>query len=63
MRIEIEIRLGNDAMQTGADVAGALRKLAKHIESYGSDDLIEPETIKHIMDSNGNCVGQMELTG
>lgn len=50
-RFELNITLGNDAMQSGPDVARALREVADRIE----DGL---EARGPIRDANGNTVGQ-----
>lgn len=52
----INIRIGNDAMQTGGDVAGALRKLADRIEEESPD--LEPHSL---FDGKGNRVGEAKL--
>ena len=52
----IDIRLGNDMMQTGGDVAGALRKLADRIEEESPE--LEPHSL---FDVNGNRVGEASL--
>lgn len=49
-RFELQIELGNDAMQSGPDVAAALRQVADRIET----DLEARGSIK---DANGNTVG------
>lgn len=46
----VEIELGNDAMQTGADVAAALREIADKLDA-GIDAGI-------VRDANGNEVGR-----
>ena len=53
--VKIEIRLGNEAMQSGADVAAALRALADRLERDGLQCL---QTIK---DENGNRVGEVSI--
>lgn len=45
----LSIKMGNDAMQTGEDVAGALRDAANYIEQRDQGSLI--------IDANGNTVG------
>lgn len=45
----LEITMGNDAMQDGADVAGLLRDAADYLESGGTSDTL--------YDYNGNKVG------
>jgi hypothetical protein len=59
MKFTLEIDLGNDAMQTGSDVAAALRRLAVKL----SDSLFD-EGADHgrIMDLNGNKVGTWEVS-
>lgn len=47
----LTIELGNDTMQSGPDVAGALREVADRIEH----DLEARGTIR---DANGNTVGR-----
>ena len=58
MKFTLNIELGNDAMQTGADISDALHKLAGKV--YGFDDAIEGER-GVIMDTNGNKVGEWEV--
>lgn len=50
----LKINLGNDAMQTTRDVAGALRRVAGWMET-GTDR-------GRILDDNGNLVGEFGLT-
>lgn len=47
----LRIRLGNSEMQTGSDVASALRRAADMLEEYGAD---APQSL---LDVNGNRVG------
>jgi hypothetical protein len=56
-RFELKIELGNDAMQTGADVARALRKLAEHMEDTDLETPIDRPDSGHVRDTNGNRVG------
>ena len=49
----LKITLGNDAMITGYDIAGALREVAGRIENPGYIRKDEGR----IMDLNGNTVG------
>lgn len=60
MKLKLEITLGDDAMQTGNDLAGALRSVATLFE----------ERLPHgvgsgaqgiIRDLNGNTVGSWEM--
>jgi hypothetical protein len=58
----LKINLGNDAMQTGYNIASALTKTARTIEDIGY--LLNPEMNgEHgpIMDINGNKVGHWEI--
>ena len=50
----LTIRLGNDAMQTGEDVAEALRQAANYIEQH--------DTGSAVYDLNGNRVGSFGYT-
>lgn len=56
MKFQLEIELGNDAMQTTEDVAEALEQVAKElsliVSGWGS-----------IRDRNGNKVGTWKLVG
>jgi hypothetical protein len=55
----LEIETGNDAMQTGADIAGALTKLAGKINP---DFKTDGETLpRPILDDNGNRVGYYQI--
>ena len=71
----LTIRLGNDAMQTGGDIAEALRKVADRIDArrflqegdgpvydvtYG---VLRDTRYDHnrIMDANGNAVGEWSI--
>jgi hypothetical protein len=60
MQFTLTIDLGNDAMQTRADIESALRKLGQNCR-YMSDP---PEAGDDgaIMDDNGNKVGRWEVT-
>jgi hypothetical protein len=60
MRFELKIELGNDAMRTPANVASALRTIAKSgLEAlYGRFTVGDYGTIR---DVNGNTVGGWEL--
>ena len=53
-RFDLHIDLGNDAMQTGEDVAEALRRIAEMLD-HGY-------TSNRIGDLNGNAVGTWTLT-
>ena len=52
----LNLRLGNDAMQTPEDIAEALRRAAGWLEDYGHDD-IENGGSQTLIDQNGNRVG------
>jgi hypothetical protein len=53
----LKITLGNEAMQTGSDIAESLREIANRIETY--DSMKFPET--KIRDINGNSVGTWKV--
>ena len=61
MTFRLKIELGNAAMLTGQDVAGALREVADKVEAIGDDELgnTDPYDRKgKIRDINGNTVGE-----
>lgn len=60
----LSIRLGNDAMQTGRDVAEALRKAADRVESTHDDVNLDDWNglSGGIRDLNGASVGRWEVT-
>lgn len=53
----LTIKLGNAEMETGRDVADALRKVAHRIE----DNALPLGDVDAIMDMNGNNVGSWEV--
>jgi hypothetical protein len=60
MKFKLEITMGNDVMQTGADISKLLRGLATALEHAGA-----PEEGRYaslpcgvVMDDNGNKVGK-----
>ena len=58
MRFMLEIALGNDAMQSGRDVAHALVRAGGQIErAVGSSPLGASGESGVVMDANGNQVG------
>ena len=59
MQVKITIGLGNDAMQTGHDVARALRDLATRFER--DDGEAPPRGTYGIRDLNGNTVGSARV--
>ena len=52
----LNLRLGNDAMQTPEDIAEALRRAAGWLEDYGHDN-VENGGSQTLIDQNGNHVG------
>lgn len=56
-KVLMEIDLGNDAMQTGEDIANALRKVSLIIEKAP----IEEGFVTIIRDENGNNVGILRI--
>jgi len=59
VEFKLKIKLGNAAMQTGSDVASALRKAASAVEI--DDELAGRGGI--IRDLNGNTVGDWSVSG
>ena len=59
MKFLLEIELGNDAMQMGADVAEALRHVANKMDGHY---IIAKEGCLTIRDLNGNRVGEYKVT-
>ena len=53
MKFTLTIELGNDAMQTPEDVAGALREVADDVERTSM-----PQDGHRVRDYNGNTVGR-----
>lgn len=60
MDFKLKIKLGNEAMQNGHDIAGALRKIAVVVGDYNE---VSPGMGGGIRDLNGNTVGEWEVTG
>ena len=58
MTFTLKITLGNDAMQTPEDIAGALRDAARRINGLPEDMRGE---FGKIRDSNGNTCGKWEV--
>lgn len=56
-KVIMEIELGNDAMQTGEDIATAMQKVSFIIE----EARIEEGLKTHIFDGNGNNVGFLKI--
>lgn len=60
MKLKIEIEIGNEAMQTGTDLARAVKRVAKSIDNIFeggepiSHGLLGSSTVR---DDNGNRVG------
>ena len=61
MIFTLEIELGNDAMEQYTDIAGVLRKIARKFDLESTEPITRVDGGK-IMDSNGNSVGQWEIT-
>ena len=59
MKFVLRIDLGNDAMQTRADIEEVLRKLGKNL-AYMSDPPEDGDEGK-IQDINGNTVGEWHV--
>ena len=66
MRFTVTITLGNEAMQTGMDIANSLRAVADHIDDpnqFFEDPTDESGFDRYgkIRDLNGNTVGKWEV--
>ena len=59
MKFTLEIELGNEAMQTGDDVALALRRLSVKLVDARIDVGADRGTIR---DANGNAVGKWAVS-
>lgn len=58
--LSLVVRLGNEQMSTGADVAWSLRNLADKIEDMSSTDLFDADDFR-MRDVNGNAVGEVTV--
>lgn len=61
MKLRIEIKFGNDAMQTYQDARTALLKASKSMESFG--EFPNDGDDGKIRDENGNTVGAWSVEG
>lgn len=61
MELKLTIRTGNDAMQSGEDLAEALERAAKHVRYLGSEPLPEPVSAQRVLDRNGQTVGSWHI--
>ena len=57
MKFSLDIELGNAAMQTGDDVAEALRKVAQKLADTYDGTTLPNWEFGTIKDANGNAVG------
>jgi hypothetical protein len=64
VRVELEVELGNEAMQTVGDVSEAVqRSFAFHARSVGGFVTpLVPGDRERVRDENGNTVGRWEVT-
>ena len=63
MDFTLEIKLGDDAMQTGTDLARALRQTARRIEEQiGEEKAYDQLGALAIFDLYGNTVGRAFLS-
>ena len=61
MEFKLTIALGNDALQTGTDLATALENVARKLrEEYGCEKPRHFDS-RNVRDSNGNTVGRWSL--
>lgn len=58
--LSLVIRLGNEQMATGADVAWSLRNLADKVEDMSSVELFGADDFR-MRDVNGNSVGEVTV--
>ena len=59
MEFKLTIRLGNDAMQTGDQIADALRRVGELLRDFSPDTFHgKPH---RVLDANGNTVGTWEI--
>ncbi len=56
---KIELDMGNDAMQSAEDVAGALIRIAAMVKRDG----LLRNSEQSVRDDNGNCVGTFKYNG
>lgn len=61
-RFTLTIHLGNDAMRTADDIAGALHATADAIANR-YDGLTPPDDTAPIRDANGSKVGAWQIAG
>ena len=57
-KFKLTVELGNDAMQSPADVADLLRRLARRLDDWGRWQATRDGG--HLMDLNGNSVAEWE---
>jgi hypothetical protein len=58
----LSIRMGNDAMRDGADIARALRAVAERLAPDGYGSAPEPGERGRVQDENGATVGAWEMS-
>lgn len=66
MKFKLEIDLGNVNMCTSADLADALRSVAKCVEHYGYVEYVKGDIVgelitRGIQDENGNTCGSWSV--
>lgn len=61
MKFQLEIELGNDAMQTYDDVSQALKSVRAYLKEYRQSEEVEADDNAPIRDLNGNTVGKWEV--
>jgi hypothetical protein len=59
-KVTLEIELGNDAMQTGEDIATALQKVSFIVEEFTQEHIQNGVKVS-IFDQNGNNVGALRI--
>jgi hypothetical protein len=58
---KLEINMGDDAMQSGADIANALRRTADRIAHIPVEKMREKDSFPPIFDANGNNCGTFKI--
>lgn len=63
MELHLTIRIGNDGMTSGKDLAEALTEAARNVRYLGAEPVPEPVSAQRIGDRNGNTVGSWWIEG
>jgi hypothetical protein len=63
MKLKVEIDVAGAAMQTGWELADALRRAANEVAYLGNEPVPEPVSAQRIGDLNGNRAGSWWIEG